>query len=124
MYPARLFTTEVTVGPPGRADGVAVTGTNTYYSTPVSPRLEGISVQLRASGTMTGTWSLWKTNKPDPDLTSDDDWIAIADSLTDPSGSDVDVGEEFGNLRCYLFRVKYVNESGAGTIYGWAVGGQ
>lgn len=110
-----------------RTDGVAVSSTNTYYSSPISARLgDGFSLQLRWTGTPTGTFTVWKANKPNPDRTNDADWDQDADF--NGSGSLAAAGAAGGasfsamNAKNDLWRVKYVNASGTGTIFAYMAG--
>lgn len=110
-------------GASGRAaDGVAVSGTNTYYSAPISGKqADGAGIHLQWTGTPTGTFTLWCSDKPHPSLTDDSDWVQdTAFSPTNPAGSASKMRDDTSNAKSKWKRVKYVNASGTGTLYGWA----
>ena len=116
----RVFTTASSAVVPHLDDGVAVSGTNTYYSTVVSlQRATGCSVHLKWTGTPTGALTHWMSNKDQPDETSDTDWVQYTDGFTDPAGGASSTADELGNFRAGYYRVKYVNASGSGTLYGY-----
>lgn len=84
--PYRIFTTANSDVVPHSNDGVAVTGTGTYYSTPLNlQRATGLSVQLFWEGTPTGTLTHWVSNKDQPNEASDRDWVQYTDAFTDPA---------------------------------------
>lgn len=117
----KVFTTEATDGRSGRTDGVAVSSTTTYYSSPVAlgPGSQA-SVSWHCTGTPTGTVTLWKANRPNPSEASDSDWSSVAiGALGSPAGAAANSSEEYGNLGAGLFRIKYVNASGSGVLYGY-----
>lgn len=113
-----LFTTSST------QDGVAVSGTNTYYSTPVDKK----SIQSAGLdfywGTNVGTFTIWISNKKNPSLANDNDWkqVTLAVPMTQPSGSNTGDYVDLSDLPFRWVRVKYVNSSGTGTIYCYASG--
>lgn len=101
--------------------GEAVTGAATFYGLKVRlPRRDGrFSVHLGWTGTPTGTFTLWFSNLPNPGEADDSDWVQDTTwAPTNPAGS---AGKSFvttGNLAGEWVRVKYVNASGTGTLYG------
>lgn len=103
------------------SEGVAVSGTNTYYSKVFGgAHSDGQSLQLEWTGTPTGTFTLWMSDKPNPDETDDDDWIQDTDfTPTNPAGSAGKMGDPAGNMKSNLKRIRYVNASGSGTLKGW-----
>lgn len=106
---------------PSKVPGLAVTGTNTYYSDPIGPRADGWGYHFEWTGTPTGTFTLWRSNKPNPDLTSDADWIQISTfTPTNPAGSAGKFGDDVSFTNFKLYRFKYVNASGSGTLFCWA----
>lgn len=117
----KLFTTtpsgDSAAGP---SEGVAVSSTNTYYSHPWGAAgADGQSFQLHWTGTPTGVFTLWYSNKPHPSLTNDNDWIEDTDfSPTNPAGSASKMGDNAANMKANLKRVKYVNASGSGVLTG------
>jgi hypothetical protein len=98
--------------------GVVVSGTNTYYSDVWSGSDCHIhSLTAFAQGGMTGQWSMWGTDVPEPNLANDDDWIQ--DNLftpNDPAGSDAKFGDDVFSYAKHKKRLKYVNISGTGTV--------
>lgn len=113
-YPADSF------APP--SEGVEVSSTNTYYSDMFgAASSDGQSIHLEWSGTPTGTFTLWCSDKPNPDESSDTDWVQDTSfSPTNPAGSASKMLDSGGNMKSNLKRIKYVNTSGTGTLYGWA----
>jgi hypothetical protein len=80
-----------------------------------------ISLVVRTTGTLTGTLSLWYSNKMEPDVSSDTDWDQdTAIVLTQPAGSATVQRLEVGNLGARFARVKYVHTSGTGVLSGEA----
>lgn len=120
MISYRLFNTEQELGLPGTKDGVAVSSTNTYYSRAVHPGDAGaVSFQASWTGTPTGTITVWATDKPDADLSNDNDWIQVTDTLTDPAGSASKTRQDI-TCRATAVRLKYVNASGSGVLFAYA----
>lgn len=110
-------------GAAGRsADGVAVSGTTTYYSAPISGKqADGMGLHLQWTGTPTGTFTLWMSDKPHPSLADDADWVQDTGfSPTNPAGSASKMRDDTANAKAKWKRVKYVNASGTGVLYGWA----
>lgn len=107
----------------GLAAGVAVTSTNTYYSDPVTIDGETASVHLvwtQTVATLTGTFTLWYSNKPNADLANDTDWVQ---DTTFPAPSVSGTGKAFINISAVgasKVRLKYVNATGSGTLQCWA----
>lgn len=102
-----------------RNPGANVTGTTTYYGNPVGGSGAGQSIHLRWTGTPTGTFTLWYSNKKDPDLTTDTDWTQDTSStLANPAGAAGSTFMDTFNSNANLRRVKYVNASGAGYLAG------
>lgn len=111
-------------GPPDSParPGVAVTGTNTYYSQAIRVN-HGVtaSFHITFTGTMTGTLTIWFSNIPNAALDTDADWVEDSTAtLTSPAGSATKDVYNIGNLAVYGVRFKYVNASGSGTVRGWA----
>lgn len=105
--------------------GVAVSSTNTYYSSVISGTYgDGFSLHLEWTGTPTGTFTVWKSSKPNPNLATDADWDQDADfngtgSLA-TGGAAGNLGASTMNAKNRWWRVKYVNASSTGTVFGWA----
>lgn len=106
--------------------GVAVSSTTTYYSEIFAARgTSPVSIHLVWSGTPTGTFTLWYSNKPVPGLAADTDWVQDTTwAPTNPAGSASKAFYTLGNLTATRVRLKYVNASGSGNILGWAEIGQ
>lgn len=99
-------------------NGVAVTGTNTYYSLmwggEDSP---GYDLHVEWTGTPTGTFTLQISDKPNPDETSDADWVASTEvAMTNPAGSASKFRVATLTSPAYRKRLKYVNATGSGTL--------
>ncbi len=75
------------------------------------------------SGTLTGTWTLWATDKLKPDLTSDTDWVDTSTHAefveSNPAGAATKWRVNSTLLRAGLCRLKYVNTSGEGTLFAY-----
>lgn len=112
------YTTAVT--PIGeQTDGVAVSSTTTFYSVPWYSD-DGQSITVFATGTMTGTFTLWHTDVDTPVLTSDVDWVQdTAFAPTNPAGADVKFTDNTAVHKSRWKRLKYVNASGTGTVKAW-----
>jgi hypothetical protein len=102
-------------------DGQAVTSTNTYYSdTWTGSDSDGYSLSVFYTGTPTGTFTLWFTDKPLADPTTDNDWIQETTfAPTNPAGAAGKFGDPAGNFKSYRKRLKYVNASGSGTVFAY-----
>lgn len=98
--------------------GTAVSGTGPFYSDIwTGEDADGYSLSVFYTGTPTGTFTLWFTDKPNPDQTNDNDWIQdTAFSPTNPAGAGGKFGDPAGNFKSYRKRLKYVNASGSGTV--------
>ena len=105
--------------------GVAVSGTDTYYSKKCSGAVE-LSLQLEWTGDPTGAFTIQGSDKAEPDETTDTDWYTIAATQdpTDPAGSASSTSGRVNDFNCRWKRVKYVNASGSGTLSGDASVGE
>lgn len=114
-----IFRTETAPGV--ITDGVAASSTNTYYSAPWSgAHSDGHNLHLENTGTLTGTYTLWRSNKKDPILSSDADWVQDTTfTPTNPAGAASKMMDDAGNSKARWNRVKYVNASGTGNILGF-----
>jgi hypothetical protein len=114
-----------TAGGAGDTEGVAVSGTSTFYGTPMDTRsILNPSLHLQWTGTPTGTFTIWGSNKRDPSLADDSDWfqITLAVAIVQPAGS---AGKDFVDMSSWPFaklRPKYVNAAGSGTIHAYPAG--
>lgn len=114
-----------TAGGAGDTNGVAVSGTTTYYSdvTDVS-RILNPSYHLEWSGAPTGVFTVQGSNKDSPNPASDADWFnpPLAIAIVQPAGS---ASKDFVDLSGWPFRkvrLKYVNASGTGVINAFVAG--
>lgn len=121
MVNAQIWNTRPVSPPGGTQPGVTVSATNTYYSDPWTARdSAGYSLSQFATGTMTGTFTLWATDKRNPDLTSDTDWVQDTTfAPTNPAGSTVKFLDSASNMPGLKKRLKYVNASGTGVLLGY-----
>lgn len=102
--------------------GVSVSGTPTIYSELIAGLdSDGSGVTFITTGTLTGTFTRWVTDKPNPDLTNDNDWVQDTTfTPTNPAGAATKFRDDTGNDKGYHKRYKYVNASGSGTIQAFA----
>lgn len=104
------------------SDGVAASSTNTYRSLPLllGQDAGSLSLDIETTGDLTGTWTLWYSNKQNVDLTaaSDADWVQDTTfSPTNPAAGVTHWFVSIGNVNARLVRLKYVNASGTGNIF-------
>lgn len=103
-------------------NGVAVSGTSTYYSEMWGGMgAEGYDLQVVWSGDPTGTLTLQVSNVPNPNEANDTDWVTTTETtMVNPAGS-------ASKFRVVTMtspgkkRLKYVNSSGSGTLTGYAI---
>lgn len=125
VTPTKLFVTE-SASDPGQpqADGVAASSTNTYYSKVFRP-MPSWSMQVQTTGTLTGTWTLWGSNKPGADPASDTDWVDLSSHAgfveTNPAGAATNWLVTPDHLTAYRLKLKYVNASGTGNLFAYVV---
>lgn len=102
-------------------NAVAVSSTDTYYSGLFGGNDAPVfGLHFQWTGTPTGAFTLWKSNKPDPDESDDADWVQDTSvTFSDPAGSASKAALEVGNAGFRFYRVKYVNASGSGTVSLW-----
>lgn len=102
-------------------EGVAVSSTNTYYSKMWSGNnADSVALHLEWSGTPTGTFTMWFSDKPNPSEADDTDWVQDTSfSPTNPSGSASKFRDDMVIAPALRQRLKYVNASGSGTLKGW-----
>jgi len=120
--PFSIFNTRSATDPGAPAfNFVAVSGTPTVYSETWSGEdSDGSGLTIFTTGTLTGTFTLWMTDKPLPDLTADTDWVQDTSfTPTNPAGAAVKFRDDLGNAKSHKKRVKYVNASGSGNIQGF-----
>lgn len=101
--------------------GFAVSGTPTVYSDMFAEGGLGSSIIVQTTRTLAGTWTLWATNKIHPTLADDTDWLNVTSNAefteTNPAGAATHWQASLTLLHAGHLRLKYVNSSGAGTIY-------
>lgn len=104
-----------------RMDGVEVSSTDTYYSKMWSGEAtDAYDVQVEWTGDPTGTFTLQVSNKERPDETDDADWVTSTEiTVVNPAGSASGFRQSCTGSPAYRKRLKYVNASGSGTLYGW-----
>ena len=99
-----------------------ITGAATVYSLRWNAGLAygNNSFHIEWTGTLSGALSIWRSNKAEPDLTDDDDWVEdTGPTWVQPAGA---AGKEFFDIQgqnALHVRIKYVNASGTGTISCW-----
>ena len=119
MFPIAVYTTKSGTDPNApRTDGTAVSGSSTFYSSMwTGNRSDGYALSVFWTGTPTGTFTLWMTDKEHPDETNDNDWVQDTSfTPTNPAGSAGKFRDDAGNAKAYRKRLKYVNASGTGTV--------
>lgn len=108
----------------GPLGGVAIDD-NTIYTPAFSVADAPIwSIQLEWTGDPASTVTLWASNKPHPDESTDDDWVQDGD-YTGPTiaGSPGKHLEEIGNSGAKFYRLKIVTtDAGSGTMSAWVHG--
>lgn len=115
-----LFTSVDTPNPTATRLPLVVNPTGTVYADAVA----GDSVVMYAewTGTLTGTFTLWETNKERPNLANDADWSPLTATFVQPAGAPgnttVSVADNFSRWK----RVKYVHTSGTGLLKGTQMG--
>ena len=117
--PYSIFNTRSATDPGARdAVGVSVLGTPTIYSDMwTGESADGFNLTVFTTGTLTGTFTMWMTDKPSPDQTNDTDWVQDTTfAPTNPAGAAVKFMDAAGNAKAYRKRLKYVNASGTGVI--------
>lgn len=121
--PFSLFNTRSATDPgaPVR-DFIAVTGTPTIYSETITGEdTDGFGATFFYTGTLTGTFTAWTTDKPLPNLANDDDWVQDTTFVpVNPAGAAGKFRDDQGNSKGSKKRYKYVNASGTGNLSGWA----
>lgn len=107
-------------GAPDR-DFVNVSGTPTIYSDAwTGEDSDGYGLTVFTTGTLTGTFTLWMTDKPLPTTATDADWVQDTSFVpTNPAGAAVKFRDDLGNAKAHKKRLKYVGAAGAGTIQGF-----
>lgn len=113
-----LFLNSAQILPPVAAAGTQYTG---------KVHLTGmafVSIQLFWTGTVAGTWSIWVSNKANPNEANDTDWtqLSLAASISQPAGAPGNDFVDLNELGAMWARGKHVRSGGAGNIESWAAG--
>lgn len=103
------------------SQGVAVSSTSTFYSDVFTGLgADGYGLQLQWTGTPNGTFTLWMSDKLNPGLADDTDWVQDTTfAPTNPAGAAGKFRDDASNSKSLRKRIKYVNSSSAGTLFGW-----
>ena len=98
-----------------------VNPSGTVYSVPWTGRhSDGYGLTVFTTGTLTGTFTLWATDKQSPSTADDSDWVQDTSfSPTNPAGAAVKFRDDTNTFKALHKRLKYVHSSGSGTITGW-----
>ena len=118
-FPFAIYVTKSTTDTQAKyLPTISASGANTYYSEVWSGNdSDGYSTTVFYTGTLTGAFTLWGSDKPYPDLSNDNDWIQDTNFVpTNPAGVAGKFGDDASNCKKFHKRLKYVNASGAGTI--------
>jgi hypothetical protein len=103
-------------------NGVAASGTDTYYSASWRGEVD-FGVTVITTGTLTGSFTLWATDNPKADLTDDDDWVDMSTHAdfaeTNPAGAATKWRFSTTLMRGARFRLKFVNASGTGNLFAY-----
>jgi hypothetical protein len=104
-----------------KQDGLAITSNGTYYSDMWTGRLaDGYGLTVLTTGTLTGTFTLWMTDKPFPNLANDSDWVQDTTfAPTNPAGAGVSFRDDAGNAKAFHKRLKLVVSGGTGTAFAY-----
>ena len=112
-------TKETPAGVAGNGASIGI-GLNTEYSKPWAANNRDWGLTVSTSGTLTGTWTLWATDKKHPSLTDDTDWVdmsAHADFVeTNPAGATTKWRVNSVLIKATWLRLKYVTTSGTGNL--------
>ena len=103
-------------------DGASIgVGIATAYSAPWAANNRSWGLTVVTSGTLTGTWTLWTSDKKHPVLTTDTDWVdtsAHAEFVeTNPAGAATKWRVNSTLIKATWLRLKYVTTSGTGSLF-------
>lgn len=108
------------------SDQSVMSATGTVYSNPVDANgLVRASLHIVWTGTPTGTFTLWASNKLKPDASSDSDWVQVTSewaTIANPAGAAGQMLIADQDMAYRWVRLKYVNASGSGAFDAWAQG--
>ncbi len=121
----QLFTTDNDLLTKGSrritAESVAASSTDTYYSNQFPSRDGMLGFTVTTSGTLTGTFTLWYSNKENPSVADDTDWDQNEEwTPTNPAGGVTKEVYAVTDMPVKWARLKYVNASGTGNLQGEA----
>lgn len=106
-----------------RTEGVAVTASDPVRSSAWSANNRSWGLHVITTGTLTGTWTLWASDKRHPDESTDADWVdtsAHADFVeTNPAGAATNWRVNSTLIKATWLRLKFVQSGGSGTIYAY-----
>lgn len=103
-------------------DGIAASGTQYTHPIPVDESAT-LGFTLQSTGTLSGTFTLWYTDEPNPSLADDTDWVQDTSWVpVNPAGSATKTKYSIEGIRARFARVKHVASGGAGNLLGYAVG--
>lgn len=93
-------------------------GSGTQYSTPGAARgRTQLSIHLEFSGTLTTAATLWASNKHEPILANDNDWVQKTDvTFVGAAGAAAKEEVPVSGANARWYRIKFVTASGSGTI--------
>lgn len=104
-----------------KTEGLAASSTNVYWSQPWKAAPRDWGLQIVTTGTLTGTWKLYASERKHPDLTSNTDWVDMsthADFVeTNPAGAATNWRTSSILLKSEWLRLEYTNASGTGNIF-------
>jgi hypothetical protein len=121
-YPVSIFNTRSATDPGAPTLNVAtVTGAATVYSDLFAGEAaDGYGMTVFTTGTLSGTFTLWVTDKMFASLADDTDWVQDTGFVpVNPAGAAAKFRDDAGNAKGAFKRLKFVNASGTGTLQGF-----
>ncbi len=102
--------------------GLTLSGTQ-YSSAWTAGNAPNFSIHLEFTGTPTTAVTLWKSNKPNPNVANDNDWVQDTDvTFTGAAGAAAKEFKEVGNSGGAQYRLKLVTSGGSGKASCWING--
>lgn len=104
---------------------LTISGAGTHYSNIFGGQdCPNWSTHLVWTGNLNGTLTLWASNKPNPNLANDNDWVAVTlpTGMSGPNGSAGSSFCDVGNSGGRAYRLKFVYSAGSGDLSGWSHG--
>lgn len=118
----KLFSTRTAGNAGYLLEGVAVSGgAGSYFrSTKFRGSPQGLlSFTLRWTGTPTGVFTLWYSDKDSPDPASETDWKQDTTwSPTNPAGAAGEASYQISGISKRWVKVRYENTAGSGNVFG------